>query len=258
MKSGVHLYSLCELEKLIQKILPYEYVVVGNYGCPLKSPNCEDIIALKDFLGDDRVLHYISPKLPQGYVLPEFDKITKLLDKGIEITINDLGLFYLLKRDCSNYGVYLGRMLTKTMWDSVWAPRLNKTEKEEVMDYFKQCNFNDDAKIEYFKENGVIGIEVNACAYSEKSLEKISQKGLSIIGYADSKILAVSRSCPIRRLNEARCSELCEKRLSLLPAGENTLMYPPMELHGNAIVQPEKNTYFWNGYTAIIHSFTDD
>ena len=254
MELGIHAYTLEDYNKNKYKISKFNYLVVGNYGCPLKAPEEKELFELKTSLGNEKVLHYISPKVPQRFVLPEFNKIVRLLEGGVEVTINDLGLFYLLKKELYNCSIYLGRMLTKSMGDSIWSTTLNKSEKEEVVTYFEQNNFNDDEKIKYFMENGVIGIEVNACSHSENSLQRISEKGLRIIGYADNKILAVSRSCPLRRLNQSQCSELCRKKLTIIPMQDKNIKYPTMELHGNTIVQAECNTFYWEGYRAIIYS----
>ena len=256
MELGIHFYSYEEYEMHSNDADP-KWVFIGNYGCPYKSLTFETLLKLHEVVkSKGQKLHYISPKVTEAYIESEKAKVERLLENDISVSINDWGLFYLLRPfiKSKKSNVYIGRLLNKSIGDWVWGHSLFERENKESAEYLRQNNFNHDIKISYFIDSGISGIEVNAGLHSESSFRSISEKGMKIIGYADNKILAISRSCPIRRLNGYECSELCKKRLKLVPISNPTNDYPEMQLQGNTIVQPSENIFNWGGYEKIVYS----
>ena len=234
-----------------------KWAFIGNYGCRRKVPDTKKILELNKALEAEGVhVHYISPKTTKETIGLETERIWELLEAGISVSINDWGLFYNIReRVKPEHALYLGRLLTKSIGDWAWGNIHFEKENSDGVEYLKQNNFNHDIKMQYFKEHGIKGVEVNITPESEMSLQNIAQNGFSVIGFADNKIMAVSRSCPMQRLNGHKCHETCQRRHKLVPSLESQKrIYPDLELRGNVIFRMEEQKLSWDGYEKVVYT----
>lgn len=246
-----------EIIKEMVKGTDNKWAFIGNYGCRKKVPDRKKILEINKALETEGVhVHYISPKTTKETIVKETERILDLLEAGLSVSINDWGLFYAIRDHIKpEYALYLGRLLTKSIGDWAWGNIHFEKENKQGVAYLKQNNFNHDIKMEYFKNYGIKGVEVNITPESELSFQNIAQNGFSVIGFADNKIMAVSRSCPMYRLNGYKCHESCQERHKLKPSLESQRsIYPDLELRGNVIFRMEEQKLGWDGYEKVVYT----
>ncbi len=234
-----------------------KWVFIGNYGCRKKIPDNKAILSMNEVLKDIGIkIQYISPKATKETIQSEKQKLLELMNHGISVSINDWAVFYSIRDNIKiEHSVYLGRLLTKSIGDWAWGHIHFEKENPEAVNYLKQNNFNHDVKMDYFRNYGIKGVEVNINSESEVSFRNIASNGYSVIGYADNRIMAVSRSCPMQRINDYKCKETCQNSHKLVPSLESQIsIYPDLELRGNVIFRMEEQQFNWDGYEKVVYT----
>lgn len=260
MQLGIYVREHLNISKAIEEC-GINFVICGDYGCTNIVPSAQEIIDFNERLANIGVsLHYISPKLTQTVINEETNKISMLLEKNISVSVNDWGALYKIKNSIkSENNVYIGRLLTKSIHDWAWSSVYFEKENKSEIEYLVQNNFNHKLKIDFFKGWNVKGIEVNVYTEGEESYRHIKEQGFEIVGYTDNTILAVSRACPVARLNGVnfytqKCKKYClAKQFEMLPAEEKQKnIYPKMELRGNILYKPQNPELLWHGYNKLV------
>jgi hypothetical protein len=263
MDFGIYLRECLVIpEKIAQSAI--HLVVCGDYGCVDIIPSAQAIIAFQKQLALYHLkLHYISPKVSQAVLDQEYSRVIRLMDAGIAVSINDWGLLYQLKPAIGpENAVYLGRLLTKSIYNWAWSAITLAREKVSAREYLVQNNFNQRQKLVYFKQWRIKGIEGNAYPEGEAGYRRIKASGFEIIGFADNPLLALARACPTARLNGAdlsthSCPGFCRTQpITIVPADDKQkAIYPPMELRGNTLYKPEDFAVSWSGYAKLVFNW---
>jgi len=232
-------------------------IFFGSYGCLKSCPTLNQIVKISKDLEDKRFnLHYISPKLAQSEIGTEYSRICSLIKLNISISINDWGLFYMLRNEIKNNNLfYLGRMLTQSIINWVWHPIFTKDETESTKQYLYQNNFNHSYKMKFFNEWNIVGIEVNTFNKSEASYNEIKKNGFKVIGYSDDVILSVSRSCPNRRVRSEshQCFKDCQIKSKIEPSFDKQKeFYPDLYLKGNVIYGNQADVPVQESYDMLV------
>jgi hypothetical protein len=249
------------LECSTWKLIPLEVqsqidtVFTGHYGCQKAAHySMQQAQELKNEYGLN--LHYISPKTSNDAIKLEEEYIIKLLEYGIKVSINDWGLLYRLKtHGVSSDFIYLGRLLSKSIADWVWSDIFFQKEKRNAVDYLSQNNLNDTEKIEWLKSFHIAGVEVTIHRNSEKSYEEIQKNGLQVIGYVDNEIVALSRACLFKKLDDqsnAVCSGQCHNGIKAI---KNEGQQLTLNVAGNLLTKYNKKTTQWAGYDALVYDW---
>jgi hypothetical protein len=260
METGLFIRNLESISDNID-LKKINFVVLGDYGCGKRTPSAKRIISFKPELDKKKIkIYYISPKTNQAFVYDEIQKLKELIDAEISVSINDYGVLYGLSKFIKpEHSVFIGRLLTKSIYNWEWGDLYLSKEDGEQKEYLSQHNFNQKEKIDLIKKWNIRGIEINAYSKSEKYLQLIKNYGIEIIGYADNRILSISRSCPLARENkinvsETDCIELCSHgSAKVYPDEKLRNVYPDMNLDGNVIFKRVAPDFKWDGYNAMIY-----
>jgi hypothetical protein len=256
---GIYTRGLNNLPDVEQ--IPIDFIAFGDYGCPNIIPKTAEIIEFKNRLATRNIeLHYISPKVNQAVINKEYDRVLSLMDEGISISINDWGLLFKLKKQITfKNNIYIGRLLTKSVFNWAWSNISFAKENRSEIDYLVQNNFNHKQKIDYFKQWNIKGIEANAYIAGEPSYRRIKEQGFEIIGFIDNIILSVARACPIARLKGInmyvdQCRGFCQDEvIEVITADDRQkAIYPQMELRGNVLYRPQNLSFSWHGYKKLV------
>jgi hypothetical protein len=266
MNIGIYLRNIRKWDEIGPQIgRRVNWVVCGDYGCAMALPAVNDLIDLGRVLNQAKLkLHYISPKVSTQVIGPESDRVLALLDEGISVSINDWGLLYRLRPQLKPEAqVYLGRLLSKNILDWAWASVFLAKEEPAAIDYLAQNNLNHQVKLNFLKAWGIKGVEVSVYSESERSFRKITENGLAVMGYPDKSILAVSRTCPLARINGYdisvnHCKRWCyEGDCQVIPSKEKQQeMYPRIEMCGNILYRPLNVQPKGEFYQALIYTWT--
>ncbi len=256
MKKSIYLLK-CD----VWNLLPFEVqneidtVFVGHYGCQRAAQySMRKAQNLKKEYGIN--LHYISPKTPNDAIKLEEEYIIKLLESGIKVSINDWGLFYHLKKLGIPFdSIYLGRLLSKSIADWVWSDIFFQREQKNAVKYLSQTNLNDTVKIEWLKSFNIAGVEVTIHRDSEKSYEEIKKNGLQVIGYVDNEIVALSRACLFKELDNQSnivCNIQC---CNVIKAKKNEGQKLTLNISGNLMTKYSKKLVQWDGYDNLVYDW---
>lgn len=256
MKHGIYLFECDYWDSILSDVQNrFDTVFFGHYGCQEAAHySLRQALKLRSEYGMD--IHYISPKTSISTIKLEEEHVVKLLESGIDVSINDWGLFYRLKsRRVPFHSVYLGRLLSKSIADWVWSDIFFKKEQIKSINYLSQINFNDSIKIEWLKSHNIGGIEVTIHRDGEKSYEEIQKQGLRIIGYVDNEIAAISRACLFKKTSEQSnmlCNHQCRNVLKAEKTeGQKLLLY----VSGNMLTRYHSKMPQWDGYDKLVLDF---
>ncbi len=264
MDIGIYISSTEQLKDILSQDIPAKWILFGDYNCYKRIPNINE---LRDIAHDSKLnFHYISPKVNMARMDYEYNNVLELLDQGISVSINDLGLLYKLKQAKNkNASIYLGRLLTKSINRWIWGEIHVAQEDPEAKSYFAQNNFYQQEKMEYFKDWNIKGIETSIFSKEEESLKKIKEENFEIIGFIDNTIAAVSRACPIAKdkgitVANYNCSHLClNKEIIIRPANHEQMeKYPDLYFEGTVLMKRIEPTLSWTGYDKVIFSYINE
>lgn len=256
MKQSIYLLE-CNDWNLIPHEVQSEIdtVFVGHYGCQKAAQySMKQALNLKKEYEIN--LHYISPKTTNDIINLEGEYIVKLLEAGIKVSINDWGLLYHLKKLGVPFNsIYLGRLLSKSIADWVWSDIFFQKEQKNTVKYLSQTNLNDTVKIEWLKSFNIAGVEVTIHKDSEKSYEKIKENGFQVIGYVDNEIIALSRACLFKKLDE-QSNTICDRQCyNVIKAKRNEGQELTLNVSGNLMTKYNKKIIQWNGYDKLVYDW---
>lgn len=184
---------------------------IGNEGCILKVPAIEQIDALLSTI--DKPLKLILPFVPQKHIEKVKEFLKKIVDRKrkISLVINDLGvLFYLQTLDTRNIEIIVGRFLDWSYSLVPWGGNILRNETSDVFQYATQSSLYDDKKLALLKGMKVTGIELNATTRNIEVSSEFKKAGFALYVHYGYNILATSRACPFRRMEDKiQCSEDC-------------------------------------------------
>jgi collagenase-like PrtC family protease len=198
----------------------------------------------------DKDFVYISPRLANGYM----DKIREhlsLLDDlgGTTVVVNDLGTLSIM-REFPSLTPYLGRQLVYTPsrcpWKEITEHPVSYFTKRKIKKIFYQTSLNYEPTLEFFKERGVVGADVDWIPEIFNNLKSLTQRNLQVSVHLYSVPVAITRKCHMARfLGEEdldQCSRPCYTKAYSM---DNELLGVEMYLHGNAVFKlndPDRRT----------------
>ncbi|HEX3028851.1 MAG TPA: hypothetical protein VHT34_06025 [Clostridia bacterium] len=263
MKIGIYIRNIEMIGDIQEDIMQQaECIACGDYACPRNLPQEEEVLRLNEILKkQNKTLQYISPKLSQAYIEGEYKRVLAFMNQGISISVNDWGLLYKLRPHINEeHDICIGRVLSKSIADWYWQDIFLGFEKEKGRRYLQQNNFNHKAKIDYFRGWGVKGVEVSINNVSEDSYKGIHDKGMYVIGFADSSILGLARACPATNIqNDGVHTEQCKgcrELFHLVPKKEEHKdFYPKIMVSGKVIFSQKDVEPNWDGYKRIMYTW---
>ena len=175
------------------------------------------------------------------------------------MSINDWGLIYKLKNNSiSLSNIYLGRYLTSGISNWSFHNYFLDTESTEVKEFFLQENYSHSYKLKLLKEMGINGLEFSLYDRNHDEYRRVSEQGFKIIGYINTSVLSISRSCPMLRLtnnqdNKEECNENCIADYKVNPMScSKKEIYPNTFLLGNVLYEKREIDSIWDGFEMTV------
>jgi len=249
MKITVQVGNLALLKDAIAS--PCQRIRFGSEFCMYALPTIRTlrkaynltIDAGKDFV-------YVTPRLADG-AMEQIGKHLLLLNKlgGATVVVNDLGTIRVLRR-LAALKLYLGRQLIYTParcpWKQITEQSVSIFTKRKVKQIFYQTALNYRPTIEFFKDLGAVGADVDWIPELFTNLNVLSQNKLNVSVHLHTIPVAITRKCHMARfLGEedlARCSRPCYTKAYLM---DNEFLKTRLFLQGNAVfklIEPDKKT----------------
>lgn len=207
-------------EILLNNIDNYDVVSLGSENCFHQIPSFKKITDLLQSIDQDKEVKIVTPFVPEE----SLDNMKKLLtdlaalQRKLSVVVNDIGILYFIHRekiDCFTVGV--GRFLERSYSLIPWNEKILSDEKEYVRESFLQTNCSDHYKMEMYRGFGVKFFELNPLEHMEKSVESLKQNGFVVDVHFGNKIVAMSRSCPVKRYYKDQdlnvCPEKCNRSI---------------------------------------------
>jgi hypothetical protein len=186
---------------------------IGNEGCILKIPKVEELSNLA--AGTKKRVKLVTPFIAQCHLAAMKKLINEIVEQKLNIilVINDWGiLYYLQTLDTSNIEIIVGRFLDWSYSLVPWGKNILRNENAQTVQYAMQSSLFDNTKLLLLKKMKVVGLELNASKENLEFSSKLNELGFSMYIHYGYNIMATTRACPFRKMNEEQnCTEDCNQ-----------------------------------------------
>jgi len=191
---------------------------------------------------------YVTPRLADGYMDKVREHLSLLNDLGdTTVVVNDLGTLSIL-REFSALTPYLGRQLVYTPsrcpWNEITEHPVSYFTKRKIKKIFYQTSLSYGQTMDFYKDLGVVGADVDYIPEIFKNLRSITRRDLKVSVHLHSVPVAVTRKCHMARfLGEKdldQCSRPCYTKAYSM---KNEELGVELYLHGNTVyklIEPDK------------------
>jgi hypothetical protein len=183
---------------------------------------------------------YVTPRLADG-AIEKIRKHLTLLNElgGGTVVINDLGTLRIL-RELSALHPHLGRQLVYTPsrcpWKTITEHSVSLFTRRKVKSIFYQTALNYGPTIDFFKNCGVVGADLDWIPEYFSQLRFLSRRQLDVAIHTHLIPVAITRKCHMARFHGeeslSQCSKPCYTSAYSM---ENELLNTPLFLHGNTV-----------------------
>lgn len=192
---------------------------------------------------------YVTPHT-SNQVLEKIRKQLKFIDEkgGATVIVNDLGVLNIVEQ-FPNLKPHMGRQLVTNLarcpWKELINPQAGNEERRRISKTIYQTSLNCGTTIQFFKEHGIEGADVDWIPECFKHYGSIKDYGIDLSIYLQMIPVSVTRRCHMARFlgyeNPEKCPKPClEMALTL----DQPVLGMELLLHGNTIfrlVQPTKS-----------------
>ena len=213
----------------------------GAEFCMYQIPTLDDLKrayiltanARRDFV-------YVTPRLANGAIETIREHLTLLNELGGgTVVINDLGILRIL-RELPALFPHLGRQLVYTPsrcpWKTITEQSVSLFTRRKVKSIFYQTALNYGPTIDFFKNRGVVGADIDWIPELFPKLRFITRRQLKVAIHTHQVPVAITRKCHMARFrgeeNLLHCSKPCYMSAYSM---ENVLLKTPLFLHGNTV-----------------------
>lgn len=218
-----------------------DVVRFGAEFCMYQIPTLEDFTRAYELTAKARRgFVYVTPRLANGAIEMMRKHLTMLNELGGgTVVINDLGTLRIL-RELSNLHPHLGRQLVYTPsrcpWKTITEHSVSLFTRRKVKSIFYQTALNYSPTIDFFKNHGVVGTDIDWIPELFPQLQFISHHQLRVAIHTHLVPVAITRKCHMARFRSeedlARCSKPCYTSAYTM---ENEWLKTPLFLHGNTV-----------------------
>jgi hypothetical protein len=237
-------------------------VGLGDEGCAYRIPSASDIrSAFTSIIESGKRPRLITPRTAEN----QFDKVKKAVEAAAgfgsmaDLIVNDLGVLKLCRDLSSGAGIYIGRLVSRSITDCPWYDMVLKGENQSVGNTLLRHGFDHGEKFIMLHEFGIEGIEVNNISSIGESIKRISQNGFKVFIHMGRRFLTAGRNCTTARYlgrKEGKCLPFCGTTFNLewegvwinptdnnVPAGnEHKSRLKGMVAKGNRVLGPCMNS----------------
>ena len=183
---------------------------------------------------------YVTPRLANGAIETIRNHLTLLNELGGgTVVINDLGTLRIL-HELDALRPHLGRQLVYTPsrcpWKTITEQSVSLFTRRKVKSIFYQTALNYDPTIDFFKNRGVVGADIDWIPEYFSQLRFLSRRQLKVAIHTHLIPVAITRKCHMARFrgeeNLSHCSKPCYTSAYGM---ENALLETPLFLHGNTV-----------------------
>lgn len=213
----------------------------GSEFCMYALPSIENLrIAYNLTIEAGKDFVYVTPRLADGS-MDIIRKQLKLLEElGDSIVVaNDLGTIHVLRK-LPSLKPYLGRQLVYTPsrcpWNQITEHTVSFFTQRKVKQIFYQTALNYEPTIEFFKDLGTVGADVDWIPEIFPNLNTLTKNKLDVSVHLNSIPVALTRKCHMARfLGEEdleNCSRPCYTKAYVM---DNEFLNIELFLHGNTV-----------------------
>jgi collagenase-like PrtC family protease len=239
MQFAIHAGNLQQLKEALS--CNTQRVRFGSEFCMYALPTIENLKTayhLVSEAGKDFV--YVTPRLADG-TMDVIKQQLRLLDElgGSKVIVNDLGTIQVLRK-FSSLKPYLGRQLVYTPsrcpWNQITEHSVSFFTKRKVKQIFYQTALNYEPTIQFYKDLGTVGADVDWIPEIFPNLSNLTKNELEISVHLNSIPVVITRKCHMARfLGEQdleNCSKPCYTKAYIM---DNEFLKAELFLHGNTV-----------------------
>lgn len=188
----------------------------------------------------DKDFVYVTPRLADG-ALDKIRKQLMILNElgGCQIVANDLGTINVLNK-LTSLKPYLGRQLVYTPsrcpWNQITEHTVSFFTMRRVKQIFYQTALNYEPSIQFFKNLGIEGADVDWIPEIFRNLSFLSKNNLQVSVHLNSIPVAITRKCHMARFlgieNLENCPRPCYTNAYKM---NNEFLKTELFLHGNVV-----------------------
>jgi hypothetical protein len=218
----------------------------GSEFCMYALPTSEGVEKAYSLTMDTgKEFTYVTPRLAEGAMDSIKEHLIHLNDLGeATVVANDLGTIHALK-GLSSLKQALGRQLVYTPsrcpWNQITEQSVNIFTKRKVSQIFYQTALNYRPTINFYKNLGAVGADVDWIPELFSNLNFIIKNGLPVSVHMHSVPVAMTRKCHMARfLGEEdldRCSRPCYTKAYSM---DNEYLGIDMVVQGNTVYKLKK------------------
>ena len=277
MSAVLTLHTVLQVENILQvkKLLscPCNEIRVGAEFCENKIPPLPDIISgLEMIKKAGKKASVIYPRLSNrkmAEVNDHLEQINRHFD-SIQVVANDLGIVNRIQKEkLTHLNFLLGRQLI-SLPGRARPPMSQIMGKENLLSkftdkqLFNKSNFNYSLTLEFLKQNGIAGFEIDFIPQAFPQLDIFTRANLEIYIHFPSVLISLTRKCHTARYfkkNSHSCGQLCfhnllqisDNRVGILYLYGNTLLdFPIIHLNGEGFNRLKINRKSKDKYKMVI------
>jgi len=213
----------------------------GSEFCMYNLPTIEEIKTAHKITTDAvKEFVYVTPRLADSAMDKVRQQLILLNNLGSNTVVaNDLGTLRIIRR-LPNLKPHLGRQLVYTPsrcpWKQITEQSVNILAKKKLEQIFYQTNLNYEPTINFFKDMGVVGVDVDWIPQLFKNLSLLQQNQLKVSVHLQTIPVAITRKCHTARFHGEGDLEHCSKRCGKdAYSMENDILKTSLLLHGNVV-----------------------
>lgn len=202
-------------ELLLSNLDKYDVISFGSENCFHQIPPYAQIKELLQSIDKNKEIKIVTPFVTEE----SLNNMKKLLINlanlqcKLSVVVNDMGILYFMNRekfDCFTVGV--GRFLERSYALIPWNEKILADETSYVKESLLQTNCSEHYKMEMYLGFGVKFVELNPLEHMEKSVEFLKKNGFIVDVHYKNKVVAMSRSCPVKRYYKNQDRNVCAER----------------------------------------------
>jgi hypothetical protein len=192
---------------------------------------------------------YITPHTSNNGI-EKIKKHMKFLNENgdVKVIVNDLGVLNIVEQ-LPNLRLHMGRQLITNLarcpWKELINPQAGQLEKKKIEKTLFQTNLNYQRTIEFFKEHGVTGVDLDWIPQCFEHYNFLTNQDIGLSIYLKTIPITITRKCHMARFLGYKDPEKCPKPcLEMAFKIVQPIMDIEMLVHGNAVlrlIEPNKS-----------------
>lgn len=230
---------------------------IGSESCPIPLFQENLVDAITAIIRKGIPIKLVTPRVTQKDIQKVLSVLLEIKKRGlsIDIVINDWGLFFYCSQWRESFRMHIGRQLCRSLLDCPWHEEIVQNEKESVRQIISEHPYTDSERLDFLRQKGVVGVELNAVDRGALTTERIKAAGLQLAFHCEEYLLSCGAVCLAKRLEpDIPCKELCKKKYKAQPHSKwlnsfdsqipftdyEISLLEGLQIRGNTVTLPQK------------------